>query len=64
LKEAEKNKKQNTLSKISMVEQKVSQVVDYSEEPESENEDDDDDEDDEELIEGNSEEIDDQPHSL
>lgn len=43
LKEAEKNKKKNTLSKISVMEQKVSQVIDNSEEPESEIEDDDED---------------------
>ena len=45
LKEAEKNRKKNTLSKIVLMEQKVSQVVDNSQEPESEDESDDDDED-------------------
>ena len=39
--EAEKNRKKNTLSKIALMKQKVSQVVDNSEEPESEDESDD-----------------------
>ena len=43
LKEAENNRKKNTLSKIVLMEQKVSQVVENSQEPQSEDESDDDD---------------------